>query len=155
MDQIHFLNQSVVFNSWTKSDTQIFVFNSLGSLKSVNKKSLLGVLEIYAQTNRFEIYRLVLGVLMKFYSTPPLLEKGDPAILEYVLYMLKPEVYQIINKSEQGFIQSLAGDKALQSTPEVLSLNYKSELDYFDLQEFKSQDTFFKENIYYLSLIHI
>ena len=150
MDQIHFLNQSVVFNSWTKSDTQIFVFNSLGSLKSVNKKSLLGVLEIYAQTNRFEIYRLVLGVLMKFYSTPPLLEKGDPAILEYVLYMLKPEVYQIINKSEQGFIQSLAGDKALQSTPEVLSLNYKSELDYFDLQEFKSQDTFFKENLYYL-----
>ena len=150
MDQIHFLNQSVVFNSWTKSDTQTFVFNSLGSLKSVNKKSLLGVLETYAQTNRFEIYRLVLDVLMKFYSTPALLEKGDPAILEYVLYMLKPKVYQNINKNEQGFIQSLAGDKALQSTSEVVSLNYKSELDYFDLQEFKSQDTFFKENLYYL-----
>ncbi len=150
MDQINFLNQSVVFNSWTKSDTQTFVFNSLGSLKSVNRKTLLGVLEIYAQTNRFEIYRLVLGVLMKFYSTPELLEKGDPAILEYVLYMLKPDVYPNINKSEQGFIQSLAGNKALLSAPEVASLNYKSELDYFDLQEFKSQDTFFKENLYYL-----
>jgi hypothetical protein len=150
MDQIHFLNQSVVFNYWTKSDTQAFVFNSLRSQKGANRKSLLHVLESYAQTNRFEIYRLVLGVLMKFYSTPKTLDKGSPAILEYILYMLKSEVYPNLNKKEQSFIQSLARNKALQSTPESVSLNYKSELDYFDLQEFKNQDTFFKENLYYL-----
>jgi hypothetical protein len=149
-EQIIFLNKSVVFNSWTKSDTKTFVFSSLRSYNGANRKSLLHVLETYAQTNRFEIYRLVLGVLVKFYSTPALLEKEDPAILEYILYMLKPEVYSNLNEKEQGFIRSLEGSIAVQTTPEVTSLLYKSELDYFDLQEFKNQDTLFKENLYYL-----
>ena len=150
IEQINFLNQFVVFNSWTKSFTQRFVFNSLMNQRESNKKSIFHVLEIYAQKNRFEIHQLILPILMKFYSTPLLLEKAGAEILEYVLFVLKPEVYLNLNKKEQGFVQSINEKRALQSKLNVASWNYTSELNYAHLQQFKSQDTFFKANLYYL-----
>ena len=154
MEQIIYLNQSVVLNSWTKIYTEAFIFNLLIEQNSFNRTSLLNTLKIYANANSFDIHRLVIAVLMKFYPTAILIEKGSADILEYVLLVIQTEVYQKFSKKEQLFIQIIQENKTLKSKFEVALLKYNSELDYqtqhSDINEFKIQGKSFNQNLNYL-----
>ena len=83
LEQIMYLNKAVVFNSWTKSFTEVFIFNLVFEQKSASSSILLAVLKIYAETHRFDIHELVIAVLMKFYPTTFLIERHYTSIFEF------------------------------------------------------------------------
>ena len=128
--------------------------NLLIEQNSSSRASLLSILKIYAKTNSFDIHRLVIAILMKFYPTAILIEKGSADILEYVLLVIQAEVYQKFSKKEQLFIQIIQENKTLKSKFEVALLKYNSELDYqtqhSDINEFKIQGKSFNQNLNYL-----
>ncbi|MGK0413942.1 MAG: hypothetical protein ACJA1B_002159, partial [Polaribacter sp.] len=153
-DQIRFLNIAIVLNSWTDLYTETFIFKTLRQQNVTTKNSLLAILKDYAKSNGFKVHQLVLAVLMKFYPTANLVERGRADVLEYILFVIQADVYQKFSKKEQQFVQEILNNSTFKNKLEHISFTYNSDFPYLtehsDIKEFQNQDKSFNQNLNYL-----
>ena len=84
---ILYLNQNIVFNSWSNYVTETFIFRQLSKQNIGSKNTLVKILETYSKENNVNTNNLVIAILIKFYSTKKIPEDESIELLEYILHI--------------------------------------------------------------------
>lgn len=151
---IEFFNRSVVSISWDKIDTEQFIFTHLTEQQvSGSQNVIITVLNAYATKNNVPFRRLVVAVLKQFYTKLSLSDLQNLEIIDFILLVSKPEIYNTLSKKEQLQINEIIKNNNLKNKLELVdyklsSTSFTSDLEY--LQELKHQDLFFKQTHTYL-----
>lgn len=154
---IEFLNKSVVSNSWDQIASEKFIFSQLTEQKSALRNFIFTVLQAYATKNKVSFQNLVIAVLTQFYSKLSLSDAENVEIIECILLVSQPEVFNTLSKKEQLLINEIVQQKNIKNKLELVdykfnlelsSTSFQTDLEY--LQELKHQDLFFKQTYSYL-----
>ena len=154
---ILYLNQNIVFNSWSNYVTETFIFRQLSKQNIGSKNTLVKILETYSKENNVNTNNLVIAILIKFYSTKKIPEDESIELLEYILHINKPNIINKLSNKEQQFLNTLLGDSEVKDKLELISYDFNFKLSSTDsytnfnfIKHLEIKDSFIKQKIVYL-----
>ena len=151
-----YLNKSIVHNSWSSYDTENFILEHLSKQITGAKNTVINILKVYGREFNFDIHKLIISILLKFYPKGKFPDKEIIEILEYIIFINNPDVLTKLSKKEKKYLKGLIDNQKIKEKIDLASYNYNTKLSTYSynnhLEYLKSLkiDSFLEKRLIYL-----